>query len=84
MRILETTPPLEVGLAGVGVTPGPSHWKTGVSVTPLGREMEQVRVTESPAMTAGEPGVREMVAGSVIPGKMHIMYSSVFSPLKCI
>ena len=72
VRILETTPPLEVGLAGVGVTPGPSHWKTGVSVTPLGSEMEQVRVTESPAMTAGEAGVREMVAGSVIPGKMRI------------
>ena len=82
MRILETTPPLEVGLAGVEVTPGPSHWKTGVSVTPLGREMEQVRVTESPAMTVGEEGVREMVAGSVIPGKMHTMYSSVFRSIE--
>ena len=74
VRILETTPPLEVGSA---VTPGPSHWKTGVSVTPLGREMEQVRVTESPAMTVGEEGDREMVAGSVISGNVHIMYSSV-------
>ena len=61
VRILETTPPLEVGSS---VTPGPSHWKTGVPVTPLGRETVQVRVTESPAMIAGE-GVREMVAGSV-------------------
>ena len=78
VRILETTPPLEVGSSGVGVTPGPSHWKTGVPVTPLGREREQVRVTESPAMTAGEEGVREMVAGSVISGNVHIMYSSVF------
>ena len=66
MRILETTPPLEVGLAGVGVTPGPSHWKTGVpSVTPLGRAREQVRVTVSPVMTVGEEGDREMVDGSV-------------------
>ena len=53
-----------VGLAGVGVTPGPSHWKTGVSVTPLGRVTEQVRVTVSPAMMEGEEEVREMVAGS--------------------
>ena len=65
VRILETTPPLEVGSAGVGVTAGPSHWKTGVSVTPLGRAREQVRVTVSAAMTVGEEGVREMVAGSV-------------------
>ena len=74
VRILETTPPLEVGSS---ITPGPSHWKTGVPVTPLGREMEQVRVTVSPAMTVGEEGVRDMVAGSVISGNVHIMYSSV-------
>ena len=60
VRILEATPPLEVG-----ATLGPSHWKTGVPVTPLSREMVQVRVTEAPAMTVGEEGVREMVAGSV-------------------
>ena len=28
-------------------------------------------------MTVGEEGVREMVAGSVISGNAHIMYSSV-------
>ena len=52
--------------AGVGVTPlGPSHWKSGVPVTPSGRVTEQVRVTVAPA-TAGEgEEVREMVAGSV-------------------
>ena len=65
VRILEATPPLEVGSAGVRATPGPSHWKTGVSVTPLGRVREQVRVRLCPAMTVGEEGVREMVAGSV-------------------
>ena len=65
VRILEMAPRFEMWSAGVGVTPGPSHWKTGVPVTPLGREMVQVRVTESPAMTAGEEGVREIVAGSV-------------------
>ena len=66
MRSLETICPLVVGSAGVGVTPGPSHWKSGVPVTPVGRVTEQVRVTVSPAMT-GEEGeeVREMVACSV-------------------
>ena len=54
-----------VGSAGVGVTPGPSHWKTGVPVTPLGRVTEQVRVTVSPAMMEEEEEVREIVAGSV-------------------
>ena len=71
VRILETTPPLEVGSAWVGVTLSPSQWKTGVPITPLGREMEQVRVTESPVMTVGEEGVREMVAGSV--GGMSVL-----------
>ena len=66
MRSLETTSPLVVGSAGVGVTPGPSHWKSGIQVTPIGRVTEQVRVTVSPAMM-GEEGeeVREMVVGSV-------------------
>ena len=36
-----------------------------------------MRVTESPVMIVGEEGVREMVAGSVISGNVHIMYSSV-------
>ena len=47
-------------------TPGPTHWKTGVPDTPLGREIEQVRVAVSPA-SMGEEGeeVREMVAGTV-------------------
>ena len=52
-----------VGSAGVGVTPGPSHWKTGVPVTPLGRVTEQVRVTVSPAMMEGEEAM-VMVAAS--------------------
>ena len=64
MRSLETIPPLVVGSAGVGVTPGPSHWKTGVLVTPLGRVTEQVRVMVSPAMMEEEEEVREMAAGS--------------------
>ena len=37
-RSLESAPPVMVE----SFTPGPAHWKTGVSVTPLGREMEQV------------------------------------------
>ena len=58
-------PRFEMGSSGVKATPGPSHWKTGVSVTPLGREMEQVRVTVSPTMVVVEEEVREMVGGSV-------------------
>ena len=48
-------------------TPGPSHLKSGVPVTLLGREMEQERVKLSPA-TTGEEGeeVRERVAASVL------------------
>ena len=63
-------PRFEIGSSGVGITPGPSHWKTGVSVTPLGREMVQVRVTVSPASTILEEGAREMVGDSV--GEMGI------------
>ena len=44
---------------------GPTHWKTGVSVTPLGRERKQVRMIVAPAMTGDEgEEVSEMVAGS--------------------
>ena len=55
-----------VELARVRVTPpGPSHWKSGVLVTPSGRVTEQVRVTDSPAMTEEEgEEVREMLTGS--------------------
>ena len=68
-----------VGAAGVGVTPGPSHWKTGVPVTPAGRVTEQVRVSESPAMM-GEEGEdeREMVARTV-HGEKYSMCSVLFS-----
>ena len=45
---------------------GSHHWKSGIPVTPLGREREQVRVTVAPAMTADEgKDVSDMVAGSV-------------------
>ena len=47
-------------------TPFLSHWKTEVSVTPLSREREQVRVTVAPAMTGDEgEELSEMVADSV-------------------
>ena len=72
MRSLETVPPLVV--AGVTVTPpGLFHSKSGVPVTPSGRVTEQVRVTDSPAMT-GEEGeeVREMEAGSAVEGNFNI------------
>ena len=61
VRSLET--PVEMAVRG---TPFLSHWKTGVSVTPLSREREQVRVTVAPAMTGDEgEEVSEMVAGAV-------------------
>ena len=61
MRTLDTSCPLVVGSAGVGDTPGPSQWKSGVPVTPVGRVTEQLRVTVSPAMTEEEgEEVREM------------------------
>ena len=66
VRSLEVICPLVVGAAGVGVTPGPSHWKSGVPVTPVGRVTEQVRVTVSPAMMVEEgEEVREMMIDSV-------------------
>ena len=66
MRTLDTSCLLVVVEAGVGVTPGPSHWKSGVPVTPAGRVTEQVRVTEFPA-TMGERGeeLREIIRESV-------------------
>ena len=41
--------------------------KNGIMVTPVGREMVQVRVTVSPATMAEEEGekTRDMLAGSV-------------------
>ena len=65
MRTLDTSCPLVVGEAGVGVTPGPTHWMSGVLDTPAGRVTEQVRVTESPAVMGVEgEEVREMAARS--------------------
>ena len=55
-----------VGSAGVEVTPGPSQWKSGVPVTPIGRVTEQVRVTVSPSMIGAEGEVvREIVTVTV-------------------
>ena len=57
---------LEVGSVGVGISPGPSHMKDGVPVTPTGREIVQVRVTLSPTtMEEGGKETRDMLAGSV-------------------
>ena len=38
-------------------------------------------MTVSPAMTVGEEGVREMVAGSVISGNVHIVTEGL---VKCV
>ena len=62
VRLLEKLP----SFLAESVTPGSSHWSTGVPVTPEGREMEQVIVTEPPA-GMGEEGeeMRVMLARSV-------------------
>ena len=49
-----------MGLAGVGFSSGPSHWKSGVIVTPV---TEQVSLTVSPAMIELAEEVREMPTG---------------------
>ena len=50
VRLLEKLP----SFVAESVTPGPSHWSTGVPGTPEGREMEQVIVTEPPASMVEE------------------------------
>ena len=47
------------------VTPGPSNQSTGVPVTPEGREIEQVIVTEPPASMVKEGEEKLMLARSV-------------------
>ena len=55
-----------MGVAGIGINPGPTQWKSGVPVTPVDRVTEQFRVTVSPAMTEVEgEEVREMMTNSV-------------------
>ena len=56
MVVLLTFLPLRVSSAGVGIIPGPSHWISGVLLTPLSRLLiEQVRLTEAPT-NIGEEG----------------------------
>ena len=62
VRLLEKLP----SFFAESVTPGPSHWSTGITVTPDGREMEQVIVTEPPASMVEEgEEMRVMLARSV-------------------
>ena len=45
---------------------GPSHSNSGLPVTPLGREIEQVRLTLLPTTIGDdEEGISVMLAGSV-------------------
>ena len=63
--------------------------KDGVSVTPVGREMVQLRVTLSPA-TMEEEGEesRDMLAGSVYKGNetvnFRMIYIEVTSSFSCV
>ena len=80
VRSLETICPLVVESAA----PCPSHWKSGVPVTPVGRVTEHVRVTVSPAMMVEEgEEVRVMVADS--GGKcMYILSQDTLSSMHTI
>ena len=57
------------GAAGVGVSPGPAHWNTGLPLTVPGRVTEQVRDTDPPATGEEMEEEREMISGSA--GKQH-------------
>ena len=51
-------------LVGVGISPGPFHWRPEIS-TSMGKETEQVRLTVVPdMMREGEEDVREMLTGA--------------------
>ena len=59
-------------LVGAGIIAGACHWTPEVSVTLIGKEMEQVMLRESPAII-GEGGedVREIFAGPAYYIKRH-------------
>ena len=63
-------------LVGTGIIPGACHWTPEVSVTLIGKEMEQDMLRESPAII-GEGGedVREMFAVSAHYIKRHFYNS---------
>jgi len=52
------------GAAGVGVSPGPSHWNTGLPLTVPGRVTKQVRETFSPTTGKEVEERREIFRGS--------------------
>ena len=64
-----------VGAAGVGVSPGPTHWNTGLPLTVPGRVTEQVRETVSPAMGEEVEGEREIIKSSA--GKEYTNYDCI-------
>ena len=65
VRTLDIILPLLMELIGAGIIAGVCHWTPEVSVILIGKEMEQVKLRESPAII-GEGGddVREIFAGS--------------------
>ena len=64
VSVLVTTCPLVEGAAGVSASPGPTHWKTGVPDTVLGRVIEQVRVRDVPTTGEGVERERDIISGS--------------------
>ena len=76
-RVTDISLPLVTRLLGIWRVPsGPTHWNVRVSVIPLGRVIEQVRVTVSPVGTeSGWEEVTDIGVGSVKQQKIiHMNY----------
>ena len=80
-RVTDISLPLVTRLLGIRRVPsGPAHWNVGVSVIPLGRVIEQVRVTVSPVGTeSGWEEVTDIGVGSV--KQQRIIHMNYMEPL---
>ena len=65
------------GAAGVGVSPGPAHWNTGLPLTVPGRVTEQVRETDSPAVGEEVEGERKIIRGAAWSQITKTLYKSL-------
>ena len=65
VRLLVMIIPLLLDLSGVGISPGPFHWGSEVSVIPFGKETRHVKMTVAPLIIGeGREDDREIVAGA--------------------
>ena len=83
-RVTDISFPMVRRLLGIRLVPSDrTHWNDGVPVTLLGRVIEQVRVTVSPAGTeSGWEEVTDMFVGSVKQQySIHMIYTDTVEPL---